>query len=84
MKKRNLNSLKLNKKSISNLGMSSATGGMTISCQPIGICAETQGCETDNGCPTDNGCVTNGCTNICPPSNRCPTISCQPIGICPR
>jgi len=83
MKKKNLNSLKLNKKSISNFNTPAIKGGIfnTISCQPIGICAETQGCATDNNCPTDN-CPTNNCTVGCNPSNGCPTISCEPIGIC--
>ncbi|WP_298516340.1 hypothetical protein [uncultured Kordia sp.] len=85
MKKKNLNSLSLNKKSISNFSTPAIKGGTfnTISCQPIGICAETQGCNTDNNCPTD-GC-TVGCNPTavgCNPSNGCPTISCEPVGIC--
>lgn len=82
MKKKNLKSLTLNKKSISSFDTPTIVGGThrTISCQPIGICAETQGCPTD-------GCATGGCTVGCNltlncNSNQCPTISCQPIGIC--
>lgn len=84
MKRKNLKSLKLNKKSISNFYTPSIVGGTigSISCQPIGICAETQNCPTD-GCNT-NDCGTNACTDGCNPSNGCPTISCQPIGICGR
>ncbi len=83
MKKKNLTSLALNKKSISSFNTPAIKGGTfnTISCQPIGICAETQGCDTDD-CTNTVGCPTNGCTLNCPPSNGCPTISCEPIGIC--
>lgn len=85
MKRKNLKSLKLNKKSISNFHTPAIKGGTfnTISCQPIGICADTQGCDTDD-CNNTNACGTNGCTDDCNPSNGCPTISCQPIGICGR
>ncbi|WP_298419755.1 hypothetical protein [uncultured Kordia sp.] len=85
MKKKNLKSLNLNKKMVSNFNSSTVKGGtfLSISCQPLGICAETQGCETDgctNGCPTNIGCTPTN--NGCNPTNTCPTISCQPIGIC--
>ena len=82
MKKKNLTSLSLNKKSISNLGNQDAVkGGMkTISCQPIGICGpHTDDCGTDN-CGTQVGCNQ---TNSCPQTANCfPSISCQPVGIC--
>ena len=85
MKKKKLNSLLLNKKSISNFNMPAIKGGTlggdTISCQPIGICAETDGCDTDD-CNNTVGCPTNACTVGCNPTNGCETISCQPIGIC--
>ncbi len=86
MKKKNLNSLTLNKKSISNFNTPSIKGGTlggnTISCQPKGICAETQNCPTDD-CNHTIGCnPTNACTVGCNPTNTCETISCQPVGIC--
>jgi hypothetical protein len=84
MKKKNLRSLALNKKSISSFNTPAITGGTlnTISCQPIGICAETQGCDTDD-CNTNNCTVGCNPTDVgCTPSNGCPTISCEPIGIC--
>lgn len=85
MKKKNLKSLSLNKNLVSNFNSSSITGGtiVSISCQPIGICAETQGCATDgctDNCPTNVGC--NQTNFGCNQTNTCPTISCQPIGIC--
>lgn len=82
MKKKNLNSLALNKKSISNFNMPGIKGGtfISISCQPVGICAESDTCPSD-GCPSD-GCPSDACPSDACPSNGCPTISCQPVGIC--
>jgi hypothetical protein len=83
MKRKNIRSLALNKKSISNFSTPAIKGGtfISISCQPLGICAQSDGCATDD-CNNTNGCATNACTVNCPPSNQCPTISCQPKGIC--
>ncbi len=50
MKKRNFNSLKLNKKSISSLNLSSVTGGTLISIiNPI-VCAQTEGTCINTDC----------------------------------
>ncbi|AXG71152.1 hypothetical protein KORDIASMS9_03407 [Kordia sp. SMS9] len=84
MKKKNLNSLALNKKSISNFNTPAIKGGtfVSISCQPLGICAETDGCNTDD-CNHTVGCPSDTCTAVgCNPTNTCETISCEPVGIC--
>ncbi|WP_420571972.1 hypothetical protein [Kordia sp.] len=77
MKKKNLKSLLLNKKSVSNLnGVQNVYGGNkqpdnSISCQPVGICdptTGTSGANTDDcggtGTGLSNACNTNqeGCT----------------------
>lgn len=83
MKKRNLNSLVLNKKSISKLGtQNSVIGGFfTESCEPNGICAaETDDCQTQNNC---GGGGTSGLAVTCNGTCACgPTISCPRAGIC--
>ncbi|MFK7749775.1 MAG: hypothetical protein AB8B65_15370 [Kordia sp.] len=86
MKKRNLTSLALNKKSISNLGaQNSVVGGFrTESCEPLGICCPTH----DSACPThdctnDPGCGgTGGGTVTCNLACNQETISCPGAGIC--
>jgi len=86
MKKKNIKSLKLNKKSISNLDRKNEiVGGFnTISCHPVGVCCPTH----DVNCPTENAdCgATAGCpppTDGCPPSGLgCVTFSCPGAGIC--
>lgn len=81
MKKKNLKTLRLNKKSISNLRTkSSVIGGFrTESCEPVGICCPTH----DANCPdpsADGNCGGGGTgTGL-----ACgePTISCPGNGIC--
>ncbi|MEM6720975.1 MAG: hypothetical protein AAF611_16715 [Bacteroidota bacterium] len=83
MKKRNLSSLVLNKKSISKLGTQNGiVGGFnTESCEPNGICpAETDDCGTQNNCGTGG---TSGLQVTCAGTCACgPTISCPKAGIC--
>ncbi|AXG71218.1 hypothetical protein KORDIASMS9_03474 [Kordia sp. SMS9] len=84
MKKRNLKSLALNKKSISKLGIQNGiVGGFkTESCPDAGICCPTH----DSACPTHD-CTGGGTTNP-PGTQTCnlacnqETISCPGAGIC--
>lgn len=85
MKKRNLTTLALNKKSISNLRtQNSVIGGFrTESCHPVGICCPTH----DANCPdpsADGTC--NGGTTTGTQTNNlacgAETISCPGNGIC--
>ncbi|NAS29440.1 hypothetical protein GTQ40_00505 [Flavobacteriaceae bacterium R38] len=80
MKKKNLKSLKLNKKSISHLSneKNSIVGGTgtLVSCPGVGIC----GIQTDNGCDPGG---TNSCPTMnCGPTEGCETASCPGNGIC--
>ncbi|MGH1386978.1 hypothetical protein [Kordia sp.] len=56
MKKREIKSLQLNKKSISNFQFNSLTGGFTNTC--IGVCPKT----LDWDCQTITSCNTCNCT----------------------
>lgn len=83
MKKKNLASLSLNKKSISNLGtQNSVVGGFkTESCVPLGICCPTH----DINCPDpslDGTCGGGGGTETCNLACNQETISCPGAGIC--
>ena len=81
MKKRNLNSLTLNKRTVSNLKIqNSVVGGFkTESCQPAGICCPTH----DINCPepsADGNCTGTGTGTA---TADCPrTVSCPGVGIC--
>ncbi|MBC8754940.1 hypothetical protein H2O64_09680 [Kordia sp. YSTF-M3] len=82
MKKKNLLSLSLNKKSISNLRtQNSVIGGFkTESCIPLGICCPTH----DANCPgpSADGTCGNTTTGTGTGLECGPTISCPGAGIC--
>ncbi|WP_046756796.1 hypothetical protein [Kordia jejudonensis] len=84
MKKRNLNNLTLNKKSISNLAaQNGVVGGFkTESCVPLGICCPTHdaACPTHDCTGTGTGTGTGNETVDFPCGER--TISCPDLGIC--
>jgi len=80
MKKKNLKSLKLNKKSISHLSneKNAIVGGTGL---PTGSCVNTI-CAQTQTCPTD-GCGSASMANCDPrPTNGCVTASCPGNGIC--
>ncbi|MEM6718059.1 MAG: hypothetical protein AAF611_01965 [Bacteroidota bacterium] len=75
MKKQQLKTLRLNKKSISNFTQNSIVGGTFVSCPGVGICGITD--------KTLQPCESVECTADC--TAGCPTeISCDPVGLCPR
>ncbi len=85
MKKRNLKSLALNKKSISSLGIQNGVVGgfKTESCPDAGVCCPTH----DSACPThdctqDPTCGGGGGTQTCNQACTQETISCPGAGIC--
>jgi hypothetical protein len=82
-KKRKLNSLTLNKKSISNLRtQNEVIGGFkTESCQPFGICGPTN----DANCPDPSADGTCGGGGVTVTNNQAcgiATVSCPGNGIC--
>ena len=82
MKKKNLTSLSLNKKSISHLGTQNSVVGVfkTESCPGAGICCPTH----DINCPDPSADTTcGGGTGGTGTGLACgPTISCPGAGIC--
>jgi len=73
MKKQQVKTLRLNKKSISSFTQNTIVGGTFISCPGVGICGTTG--QSVTTCPPPD-------TFTCPPPPE--TISCDPVGICPR
>ena len=75
MKKQQIKSLRLNKKSISNFTQNTIVGGTFVSCPGVGICPPTT--QTVLPC-SGNNCSPTG-------SIGCPTqFSCNDVDICPR
>ncbi|MEM6718427.1 MAG: hypothetical protein AAF611_03830 [Bacteroidota bacterium] len=90
MKKRNLKSLALNKKSVSNLSrLQNVHGGSlqpdnSISCQPVGICdpvTTTSGANTDDCTGTGTGTGT-GLSDNCNTNQEGCTIPTYSVFIC--
>jgi hypothetical protein len=76
MKKQQIKTLRLNKKSISNFTQNTIVGGTFVSCPGVGICGTTDQSLQPCDPPQTNTCFTD-CT--------CATlISCDDVGICGR